>query len=134
MNYLELFHSPILTSRMGTLIQKAANSHVPVLIQGEQGTGKELIAKLIHHLGDWKDARFHKIDCRILTEETFTTQAARLFKESDSGTKPGTLYLKEIGYLGQENQQKMVELIEDGFFENGPEKGFFKNLRFPGHQ
>jgi len=67
MNYLELFHSPILTPRIATLIQKAAYNNIPVLIQGEQGTGKELIAKLIHHLGDWKDSRFHKIDCRILT-------------------------------------------------------------------
>ncbi len=130
MNYLELLHSPILTPRIATLIQKAAYSNIPVLIQGEQGTGKELIAKLIHHLGDWKDYRFHKIDCRILTEETFTAQVSRLFKEFHDGTSPGTLYLREVGYLGQENQLKLVELIEEGFFQNGLEKKCFKNLRF----
>jgi nitrogen-specific signal transduction histidine kinase len=112
------------------LIQKAAYNNIPVLIQGEQGTGKELVARLIHHLGDWKDSRFHKIDCRILTEETFMAQVSRLSREFYDGTIPGTLYLREVGYLGQENQQKMIELIEEGFFQNGLEKNFFKNLRF----
>jgi nitrogen-specific signal transduction histidine kinase len=130
MNYLELLDSPILTSQVATLTQRAAHNNIPVLIQGEHGTGKELVAKLIHHLGDWKDYRFHKIDCRILTEETFTTQLFRLFKEFHDGTSPGTLYLKEVGYLGQENQLKLVELIEEGFFQNGLERKFFKNLRF----
>src|SRR4030043_437864 len=130
MNYLELLHSPILTPHIATLTQKAAYNNIPVLIQGEQGTGKELISKLIHHLGDWKDYRFHKIDCRILTEETFTAQVSRLFKEFHDGTSPGTLYLREVGYLGQENQLKLVELIEEGFFQNGLEKKLFKNLRF----
>jgi transcriptional regulator with AAA-type ATPase domain len=130
MNYLELLHSPVLTSRIATLTQKAAYNNIPVLIQGEQGTGKELIAKLIHYLGDWKGYRFHKIDCRIVTEETFITQVSRLFKEFHDGTSPGTLYLREVGYLAQENQLKLVELIEEGFFQNGPEKKVFKNLRF----
>jgi nitrogen-specific signal transduction histidine kinase len=130
MNYLELLHSPILTPHIATLTQKAAYNNIPVLIQGEQGTGKELIAKLIHHLGDWKDYRFHKIDCRILTEETFTAQVSRLFKEFHDGTSPGTLYLREVGYLGQENQLKLAELIEEGFFQNGLERKCFKNLRF----
>jgi transcriptional regulator with AAA-type ATPase domain len=130
MNYLELLHSPMLTPRVATLTQKAAHNNIPVLIQGEHGTGKELIAKLIHYLGDWKDYRFHKIDCRILTEETFTGQVSRLFKEFYDGTSPGTLYLREVGYLGQENQLRLVELIEEGFFQNGPEKKYFKNLRF----
>jgi len=130
MNYLELLHSPILTPQIVTLTQKAAYNNIPVLIQGEQGTGKELIAKLIHHLGDWKDYRFHKINCQILTEETFTAQLSRLFKELRDGASPSTLYLREVGYLGQENQQKLVELIEEGFFQNGDEKKFFKNIRF----
>jgi nitrogen-specific signal transduction histidine kinase len=130
MNYLELLHSPILTPRIATLTEKATYNNIPVFIQGEHGTGKELIAKLIHHLGDWKDYRFYKIDCRILTEETFTAQLSRLFKESHDGTSPGTLYLREVGYLGQENQVRLAELIEEGFFQNGPEKKFFKNLRF----
>jgi nitrogen-specific signal transduction histidine kinase len=130
MNYLELLHSPILTPQMATLTQKAAYNNIPLLMQGEQGTGKELIAKLIHHLGDWKDYRFHKINCQTLTEATFMAQLSRLFKELRDGASPITLYLREVGYLGQENQQKLVELIEEGFFQDGDEKKFFKNIRF----
>ena len=130
MNYLELVHSPILTPQLATLTQKAAYNNVPLLIQGEQGTRKELIAKLIHHLGDWRDYRFHKINCQIVTEETFTAQLSRLFKELRDGVSPSTLYLREVGYLGQENQQKLVELIEEGFFREGDEKKLFKNIRF----
>jgi len=130
MNYLELLHSPILTPQMATLTQKAAYNNIPLLIQGEQGSGKELIAKLIHHLGDWKDYRFHKINCQTLTEETFRAQLSRLFKELRDGASPSTVYLREVGYLGQENQQKFVELIEEGFFQDGDEKKFFKNIRF----
>ena len=129
MKYLELLHSPILPPQTATLTQKASSNNVPVLIQGEQGTGRELIAKLIHHLGDWKDYRFHKINCRILTEETFRAQLSRLFKELHDGASPVTLYLREVGYLGSENQQKLVDLIEEGFFQDGEEKKFFKNIR-----
>jgi nitrogen-specific signal transduction histidine kinase len=130
MNTQELLHSPIIPPSIAALIQKAAFNNVPVLIQGEHGTGKELIAKLIHNIGDWKDYRFHKIDCRILTAEAFIVQLSRLFKEFQEGTSPGSLFLKGVGYLGQESQLKLLDLIEEGFFQNGPEKKVFKNLRF----
>jgi nitrogen-specific signal transduction histidine kinase len=130
MNYHELLHSPILPPQVATLTQKAAFNNIPVLIQGELGTGKELIAKLIHQIGDWKHYRFHKIDCRISTAEAFTTQLSHLVKEFHDGTSPGTLYLKEVGYLGQENQLKLLELMEEGFFQDGLERKVFKKLRF----
>ena len=121
-------HSPIIPRHIVTLTQKAAHNNVPVLIKGELGTGKELIAKIIHHTGDWKDHPFYKIDCRILTEDAFSAQLSRLFKEFNDGTTPATLYLKEVGYLGQENQLKLLELIEDGIFQNGIER---KDLQKP---
>jgi nitrogen-specific signal transduction histidine kinase len=130
MNYQELLHSPIIPSHIVPLTQKVAHNNVPVFIQGEQGTEKELIAKIIHHMGDWKYYRFYKIDCRILAEDAFSDQLSRLFKEINYGTTPATFYLKEIGYLGRANQLKLLELIEDGVFQNGMEKKLIKNLRF----
>ena len=59
MNYQELLQSPILPPQIATLTQKAAHHIAPVLIRGEQGTGKEQIAKIIHYAGDWKDYRFY---------------------------------------------------------------------------
>ena len=130
MNYQEMFYSPIIPRHIVTLTQRAAHNNVPVFIKGELGTGKELIAKIIHHTGDWKDYRFYKVDCRILTEDAFSAQLSRLLKESNDETTPATLYLKEVGYLGQENQLKLLELIEDGIFQSGIERRIFKNLRF----
>ena len=129
MNYQELLHSPLIPSPIILLAQKAARNNVPVLIQGEPGTGKELMAKEIHHLGDWKYYRFYKMDCRILTEDGFVDQLTRLFKETNFGGVPATLYLKEVGKLGQPDQSRLLELMEDGIFQNGELKRAIKNLR-----
>jgi len=130
MNYQELLHSPFIPSQIVTLTQKAANNNVPVFIQGEQGTEKELVAKIIHHTGEWKDYRFYKIDCKILTGNTFHEQLLRLFEGINYGMSPTTLFLKEVGYLGQEDQLKLLELIEDCIFQNGNEQKIVKNLRY----
>jgi hypothetical protein len=130
MNYEELLHSPLIPSPIIPITRKAAHTSAPVFVQGEQGTGKELIAKIIHHSGDWKYYRFYKIDCNILAEEAFADQLIRLYKETNFGTVPATLYLKEIGHLGQTDQLKLVELMEDGIFEIGMEKKIIKDLRF----
>jgi nitrogen-specific signal transduction histidine kinase len=130
MNYQELIHSPIIPSQIISLTRKAAHNNVPVFIQGEHGTEKELVAKIIHYGGDWKYYRFYKIDCKTQTEDSFNDQFIRIFKDNNSGTIPATVYLKEIGELGQSNQAKLLELVEDGFFQNGTEKKVIKNLRF----
>lgn len=130
MNYKELLYSPIIPPQIVTLTQKAANNNAPVFIQGEHGTEKELIAKIIHHTGEWKNDRFYKIDCKILTENAFNYQLSRLFDEINFGTTPTTFYLKEIGFLRQEDQLKLLELIEDGIFQNGNNQKTLKNLRY----
>ncbi len=130
MNYQELIHSPIIPPPIVSLTQKAAHNNVPVFIQGEHGTEKELIAKIIHYTGDWKYYRFYKIDCKTQTEDLFNDRFIRIFKENNSGTIPATIYLREIGELEQFSQSKLLELVEDGFFQNGAEKKIIKNLRF----
>jgi nitrogen-specific signal transduction histidine kinase len=130
MNYQELLHSPIIPSQIVTWAQKAAHNNAPVLIEGEKGTEKELIAKIIHYAGDWKYYRFYKVDCKNFSEDAFIDQLSHLFKEINLGTTPATLYLKDIGHLGQNSQSKLWELIEEGAFQNGGEKKTIKNLRF----
>ncbi len=130
MNYQELLHSPIIPSQIVPLIEKASHNIVPVLIQGEHGTGKELVAKIIHHIGEWKYYRFYKIDCKILVEDMAGDQIYRLLKEAIDGTNPTTLYLKGVENLGQINQSILLELINDGVLRNGIEKRIIKNLRF----
>ncbi|MBP1695047.1 MAG: two component, sigma54 specific, transcriptional regulator, Fis family [Deltaproteobacteria bacterium] len=130
MNYQELIHSPIIPSQTISLIQKASHNSLPVLIQGEHGTEKELIAKIIHYAGDWKYYRFYKIDCRMQTEDSFNSQLLRVFNENNFGTIPATVYLKEIENLETTIQSKLLDLVEDSFFQMGTEKKIIKNLRF----
>jgi nitrogen-specific signal transduction histidine kinase/MoxR-like ATPase len=130
MNYQELVRSPIIPPQIISLTQKAAQNNVPVFIRGEHGTEKELVAKIIHYAGDWKYYRFYRIDCKTQTEDSFDDQFIRIFKENNFGTIPATVYLKEIGELGPSNQARLLELVEDGFFQVGTEKKVIKNLRF----
>jgi nitrogen-specific signal transduction histidine kinase len=130
MNYQELIHSPIIPTQTISLIQKASHNSVPVLIQGERGTEKELIAKIIHYAGDWKYYRFYKIDCKAQTEDSFNGQLLRIFNENNFGTIPATVYLKEIESLEVAIQSKLLELVEDNLFQTGNEKKVVKNLRF----
>jgi nitrogen-specific signal transduction histidine kinase len=53
-----------------------------------------------------------------------------LFKEFNNGTSPAFLFFKEVGYLGPDNQLKLLELIDEGIFQNGIERKIFKHLRF----
>jgi len=130
MNYQELIHSPIIPSQIISLTQKAAHNNVPVFIQGERGTEKELVAKIIHYTGDWRFYRFYKIDCKTHTEDSFYDQFIRIYKENNFGTIPATVYLREIGELGQSSQSRLLDLVEDGIFQNGTESKVIKNLRF----
>ena len=130
MNYRELLHSPIIPPSLAPLVEKAAHNNADILIQGEHGTEKELIAKTIHYAGDWKYYRFYKVECKAQTEDSFNDQLLRIFKESNFGAIPATLYLKEIGELNPYCQSTLLELVEDSFFQDGVEKKVIKNLRF----
>ncbi|OGP65375.1 MAG: hypothetical protein A2169_07215 [Deltaproteobacteria bacterium RBG_13_47_9] len=130
MNYQELLYSPILPSQIAPLIEKASHTSAPVLIAGEKGTGKDLVAKIIHHLGEWRKYSFQKIDCRTLGEDSLNDQLSRLFKEVHYGELPATLYLKDVQFLAHVDQFNLLGLMEDGVFEYGVEKKVFKNLRF----
>ena len=119
MNYQGLIHSPILSPGIAKMVQKCALNNVPVLIQGEQGTGKELIAKMIHQGGDWKSSLFHRVDCRILGENGLFAHLGPLFEKINFGMTPATFFLNEVGHLSPMDQLKLLELIEDRLFQNG---------------
>jgi len=130
MNYQDLIHSPILSSRIAKLVQKSALNNAPVFIQGEQGTGKELIAKIIHHTGDWSSHRFYRVDCQILGKNGLFTHLGPLLEEISFGITPATFFLNEVGHLSPMDQLKLLELVEDGLLHIGAEKKAVKNIRF----
>lgn len=130
MNQQSLLHSPLIPSQITPLIQKAGQNSVPVLILGEQGIGKEWVAKVIHQSGGLKNRRFHKIDCRMFKDGTLFSQLAPLFNEIHYDAIPATLFLKEVEFLSTGDQLKLLEMIERGIFEDNGGKRMAQNLRW----
>ena len=109
-------------------IEKAAPTSAPVLIYGEDGTGKELIARLIHQNSPRKNKRFIQINFAAIPDELIETELfgyAR--KSSDYAEKDkkgklllvdgGTIYLDEICDISLMIQDKLFRVIEEKKFE-----------------
>ncbi len=126
----DLFQTPIIPPETVPLIDKASHNNAPILIQGEQGVGKGWVAKIIHESGEWKYHRFYKLDCRMLKEATLSSRLASLFRELRYGAVPATLFLKEVASLCHGDQLKLLEVIEEGFFEDDGQKRMLKNIRW----
>jgi two-component system, NtrC family, response regulator HydG len=106
-------------------IARAARAPFPVLIQGESGSGKELVARAVHRLGPRRDRKFCALNCAALSDELIEAELfghARgaftgaigerpgLFEEADGGT----LFLDEIGELSARAQAKLLRVLQDG--------------------
>ena len=130
MDYQELIHTPLIPARIAALARKAAHTLVPVLIKGETGTGKDIIARIIHYSSDGRYHRFSRVDCRLLAEGAFVSHLEQFLKDIQFGSVSSTLYFKEVGSLGQRCQAKLLELVENGSFQGCDEKKAVGNLRF----
>lgn len=106
------------------LIEKVADSNIPVLIQGESGSGKELVAKAIHFNGHRKDAPFIDINCAAIPEtllesELFGyekgafTNAIKRKEGKFELANGGTLFLDEIGEMDLSLQVKILRAVEE---------------------
>jgi DNA-binding NtrC family response regulator len=106
-------------------IQRASRAPFPVLVEGESGSGKELVARAIHRLSPRHTRRFCAINCAALSDElveaelfghargAFTgavTERAGLFEEADGGT----LFLDEVGELSARAQAKLLRVLQEG--------------------
>jgi transcriptional regulator with GAF, ATPase, and Fis domain len=122
-------------------IRTVAASDLPVLIQGETGTGKEMAARMIHDLSTRADKPFITLNCSALNsglaeselfghEKGAFTSAVIQRKGRFELAEGGTLFLDEIGDLPAEIQPKLLRALQEGTYERvGGEKTLFSDVR-----
>ncbi|MCJ7578870.1 MAG: sigma 54-interacting transcriptional regulator [candidate division Zixibacteria bacterium] len=109
------------------MVEKVANSRTGVLILGENGTGKELIANLIHARSQRKDGPFIKVNCAALPETLLESELFGIEEKTATGVgfrkgkfelaDGGTIFLDEIGDMNLSVQAKVLRAIEEKEFE-----------------
>lgn len=113
--------------QMLALAMRVAPSNAVVLLQGETGTGKELVARLLHEAGRRANGPFVPVDCSGLTESLFESELFGYEKGAFTGAlhrksglvesaKGGTLFLDEIGDIPLSLQVKLLRLLESGTY------------------
>jgi DNA-binding NtrC family response regulator/tetratricopeptide (TPR) repeat protein len=115
----------LVAERVREAIKRAAAAPYPVLIEGESGSGKELVARAIHQRSARRARRFSAVNCAALTDDlleaelfghargAFTgaiTERQGLFEEADQGT----LFLDEVGELSARAQAKLLRALQEG--------------------
>ena len=105
------------------LILKAAASDASVIIFGESGSGKELVARAIHRLSDRRPGEFVAVNCGAIPKDLMEREFFGHMKGAFTGASAdkggfldsadgGTLFLDEIGEIGQDMQVKLLRVLD----------------------
>jgi transcriptional regulator with PAS, ATPase and Fis domain len=109
------------------LLSKVSNSEATILIQGENGTGKEMVAKAIHFNSQRKDAVFMAVNCSAFNDNLLDSELFGHVKGAFTGAikdkkgvfevaNGGTLFLDEIGDMTLSMQVKLLRVLQEGTF------------------
>ena len=118
--------SPMMTLARQKL-ERTAESSVPILVQGESGTGKDIFAKLLHARSNRSKAAWVKVTCPAIPHSLIESELFGYERGAFTGayaTKRGrvelahlgTLFLDEVGSLDMAVQAKLLQVLQDGTF------------------
>ncbi len=124
---IEIIGESEAVQRLKKQIEKVARTNAWVMILGENGTGKELVAKSIHYLSDRRDKPFVDINCAAIPDDLLEAELFGYEKGAFSGAvnrKPGklevanggTLFLDEVADMSLSSQAKLLRVLEEQEF------------------
>jgi two-component system response regulator AtoC len=113
--------------RTREVIDQISDTDVTVLIQGESGSGKEIVARAVHRYSTRSDGPFVKVNCAALPPDLLESELFGYEKGAFTGAvgrKPGkfevadsgTMFLDEIGEMSPPLQAKLLQVLQDGVF------------------
>ena len=123
------------------LINQVAGSDATVLVLGQSGTGKEVVARNIHYISDRRDGPFIPVNCGAIPPELLESELFGHEKGSFTGAisarkgrfelaEGGTLFLDEIGDMPLQMQVKLLRVLQERVFERvGGSKPIHTNVR-----
>lgn len=114
--------------RIFEIVTKVAPSNATILVLGETGTGKELIAHAVHQNSNCKDGPFVKVNCAALAENLLESELFGHERGAFTGAdrqragrfelaNEGTLFLDEIGTMSAGTQAKVLRVLQEREFE-----------------
>lgn len=140
-NSLEMIGKSSELNRVRIMIEKAAPTKANVLITGESGVGKELVANAIHKQSSRASAPFVIVHCAALSESLLESELFGFEKGAFTGAEAqhkgrfelangGTIFLDEIGEINQATQVKLLRVLQEKTFERvGGEKTISVDVR-----
>ncbi len=124
-------------TRLRAFIPKVAGVLVPVLVEGESGVGKELVARAVHHAGPRRQGAFVAVNCAALSDDLVDAELFGHAKGAFTGAAldrrglieeahGGTLFLDEVAELSPRAQAKLLRVLQEGevrrLGENAPRR------------